>query len=1320
VVDIGAFGAGAPHPTLKRPLCPTGGPASMSCAPRPILDGREVGILASEDYTIEKVLSSTSSRTVHSAVRASDGKAVVLKSYKGRGIGMRSRARLEFDALRMCAGPGVVEALAVVEEDGADPVLVLGRLDGIPLGHWPEAGLPSVQAFLEVAVQLAGALCRMHDARLVHRDIRPEHVLVDAPTLRAHWIGFGLARPLGTATGSSGDGGATGFVGLPRYIAPEQTGRMGRGVDARSDLYAFGATLYFALVGVPPFEGSDPLALIHAHMARRPPSPLEKRPDLPPTLARILLKLLQKEPEDRYQTAAALQRDLMECSAQLARIGRIDDDFPLGSADRPQRPLFARKLYGREAELSTLRASYARATRGTLELLLLSGPPGSGKSTLLHELRGALPESGGYLAAGKFDLYRRDVPYAGLLSALGALIQQILTESEARVERWRERLAGALGGVAGALIEHLPDLGIILDGAPPVPNLGPVETQARLALAVRRFIRACAQKTHPLVLFFDDMQWADPGSFELLDGLLRHAEADHLLVAIAYRSNEVDASHPLHALIEHGREHWACTRIELEPLASAATTSMLADALHRGPSDVERLAACLLRKTGSNPLLIQQFILHMHAIGLIRYVDDVGWTWEENAIESAEIPEGAVALLVAKLDRLEPSVRELLVFASCVAYEFDAELLAELSARPRESLEPLLYAVAEEGLLAPSVRGFRFVHDRVREAARGMLSEEERSQLHSRIARHLLETIPAEEQPGRVFEIVEHLNGGIRHLEDDLHAQAIERNVAAGQRSLAAGVATTASSYFTIARELFRSEDWEQQWALGFELWLQSAEAAFQTSAFLDALAFLDVLEQHPLSLIEATRASCKRIQVFAVVQHPAKASAYALGALRRLGVRWPLHPSRLRVEWAVRSVQWRLRGRTIEGILSPTTSFDLKRVAPILILEQAGPIMAQANVRLTTLAACHVTSDYARHGYIARPAFTLAAYALFSYLTSGDATLARRIAAAALDWCERVADPLFGPRTELQVHALLSPWLMQRREALRPLEGLTERMWELGDSEYAYYASFNRTCYQALGGAPVASTEQQLRELAAYATRGDERYSEFGRMHRAYRPLHAECEEDVRIEDCTRDDDVVTANSADASEPAIRTVRLMTLCVYGEHERAFAESELGLDRLFRLSPWVHVADHTFYRGLAAAALVEGARGALARRYRKVVRRSRGRLRRWSRGGPDFEHMALLLEAEQARFSGKVALARRCYQQASQRAAQQSFVHHSALAHERHARMLVRLRRATESASLLAQASALYLQWGARNKAAALEREALALRRDDDVLASSR
>jgi predicted ATPase len=1252
-------------------------------------------------YVLGKRLHTSTQGEVYAATRESDGRSVVLKTYTLDATFGASSVQSEFDALRRVSGPGIPAALDLAQGVDSRPVLVLERAPGIKLAAWVEHALPTADAFLEVSIQLVEALARVHTVRLLHRDINPNNVLVD-PASRECWlIDFGLARPLGAAVQLGGAGPeAERLQGTLRYISPEQSGRMNRGVDTRSDLYSLGATFYFMLTGRPPFESEDPLALIHAHMAKVPPAPIELRPMLPATLSRIVVKLLQKSPEARYQTANALRIDLTECRIQLQRAGTIQDDFPLGTADAPYRPLFPKNLYGRESEIRTLVDAYSRAAAGRCVVLLLQGPPGIGKSALVHELRVPLAQSGGYFARGKFDQYRRDVPYLGLVQAFQSLAQQVLTESDARLEQWRTELGAVLGQSAGVLVELVPDLRLVLGEVAPVAALGPAETRARLSLAVQRFVHGFAAPGHPLVLFLDDLQWADAGSRDLLAELLPHVCERALLVLGSYRDSEVVAGHPLvpwmRAVREHGSE---IERIALQPLDESASAQMLADALGRTEHETRSLAACVGRKTGNAPLLIQQFVYHMYDLGLIRFESPRGWTWEEAALVAADIPDDAVGLMTAKIGRLSSAVTQVLQLASCVGDGFELDSLVELTEYPTGELESALYTLCDEGLIAPGGAGFRFVHDRVREAAQALLSEEQRAHLHHQAALLLLEHTSPDALPYRAAEIADHLNLA-SSLDGAEQVRALQINVLAGQRALRAGAAATAAHYLTAGRRLFRDSHWQSHPQLGFELLMESAEAAYQMREEDLALQLLSILETRPLSPMQSAMVAAKAILTRSLNGNENSILPFVLDVLRRFGVRWPPYPSRLRTRLALLRTQWVLRGALDERLFTPAGAGDHSGwFAPLVVMAASGPALTGKTVRLICLLTCHVLSAYRKHGYLSGPAFALAGYASHRVGFLRHARGADRYAQAALEWNARSPHPFYSARTEFVVYSYLYSWTRPRRSILDPLRRAANQCREAGDLGYLTYALNQRVLMAALAGEPLARLVVEIEEGRTMQAMADTCLD----LHATIIDLLVGPHDDALVQERSRE-----IRERLCKHPVARmgpwVFWLETLCLLGRYPEALATAQ-------DIAEWIRdvgcmssqVVDFAFFRGIAAAELASGARGSDRRQRVRLLRNCLREVRVWSHHGPDFVHMVLALQAELERLRHRPRLALARYGQAIEHATQQGYGHHAALLHERRAQLLLTLRRTTETVATLRRAISLYEAWGSSGKAAALQ-----------------
>jgi hypothetical protein len=1237
-------------------------------------------------YTLAKCLHTTRRSEVYAAVRDADGREVVLKSY---AADQAARAQREFDALRRAAGTGVIAALEL-DRASEQCVLVLERAKGISLSSFAQTPLDP-HTFLRIASALADALARVHAARIVHKDIKPSNIVIDPRTLDVAIVDFELAADLGSA-----DSQLTQAEGSLPYIAPEQTGRINHGVDFRSDLYSLGATFHHLLTSKPPFHGT-PRDLIHAHLAVPPPSPALHRPELPPTLARIVLKLMQKQPESRYQSARALHIDLCECLAQFDRAGAIEE-FPLGRSDEPCRPAFPRALLGREREIAQLGTLFQRARGGASACALLHGLPGMGKTALIDELRARIAEHGGYLAWGKFDLYRRDVPYQGVRAALESLAHQWLAEDDTRLGLWREALKTELGAIARALVDLSPDFEALLErDMPASPTLAANETRARLSLAIERVLQVATREAPPLVLVLDDLQWADAGSLELLEGILL-AKAPALLVVGTYRSQEVDATHPLSALLARLEQaRVPILSVAIGPLATEDAAELLARALGRTPERTLGLAERIAVKTGNSPLLIQQFVLHMHALGYIRYAQDRGWVWDEMAIAGADVPDGAVGLMIAKLERLPVHAREALQLASCVADEFNVELLSELSDRDRAQLESGLWVLSEEGLIAPSRNGFRFAHDRIREAAQELLSARERQRIHSDAARLLLERTPESELAERSLEIADHLNIAAEQLDEEGRVRALDLNVRAGKQALLSGAAATACRYFAAGQRLLRDVDWETRPALAFELLIRHVEGAYQTRARELGLGLVAALERRPLSRLQQAQVAAKRISLQLRGAPGTAAVSLVLESLRRFGVRWSQQPSLLRIWCTLLWTDWKLRGPLDEETFrTADLSHDSDWLAPVLVMGAGATTMGIHRPRLTCLVAAYCLRAYRKHGHVGSPAQALAAYAFAHFIFAPRWRRAERYAAAAEKWCALAQHPVYRPRSQF-VLTLYYGWTRPRRTLLEPMRRIAGAAREIGDLEYYALVLVQRLGLCAIVGEPLERVEQALESVRDFGLR----QAGVSWTTLALRLLvHGD------VDPASLPQSTVPQNDVPIYDGTAPPFWLAALCFAGLYEQAYRCAAEAATSTVANNDTSHLADYTLFHGLAAAELAgsrSGAGGAGA--YHKVVRGCARRLRSIARRGPDFVHMSLLLDAECARLAGRHAQCLELYATAVERALRQGYRHHAALILERQGRLLQQLRRETEAHSALARATAFYADWGAHAKVAALRRE---------------
>jgi AAA ATPase domain/Protein kinase domain len=615
--------------------------------------------------------------------------------------------------------------ILLLKDPGGEP---LDRLLGAPM---------DLKRCLSLAIGIAVALGKLHQHGLVHKDIKPVNIVVDCADGQVRLTGFGLTSRLPRERQVPEPPEV--IVGTLAYMAPEQTGRMNRSVDSRSDLYSLGVTLYQMLTGTLPFTASDPMEWVHCHIARKPVPP-DERLTVPAAVSAIIMKLLAKTGEERYQTAIGVEKDLRHCLAELERKERIDP-FTLAGYDAPDRLLIPEKLYGRGREVEALLASFdSVVSSGRPELVLVSGYSGIGKSSVVHELHRALVPPRGLFAAGKFDQYKRGIPYATLAQAFQSLVRQLLGKGDAELGRWRDALMEALGPNGQLMVNLIPELALIIGEQPPVPELSPQDAQSRFQMVFRRFLGVFARPEHPLALFVDDLQWLDAATLELVADLLVHADVEHLLLVGAYRDNEVGPGHPLvEALATVRKAGMQIHEVRLGALSSEHVEELVADALRARPDHIRPLVELIFERTGGNPFFAIHFITELVEEGLLAFdAGTASWTWDLPRIHGKGFTDNVADLMAAKLGRLPRATQEALEDMACLGNVTRAATLAMVREATEADIHSALWPAILADLVVLQEGDCRFLHDRIHEAAYARIPEAERPATHLRIGRLLV------------------------------------------------------------------------------------------------------------------------------------------------------------------------------------------------------------------------------------------------------------------------------------------------------------------------------------------------------------------------------------------------------------------------------------------------------------------------------------------------------------------------------------------------------------------------------------------------------
>ena len=1177
-------------------------------------------------------------------------------------------------------------------------------------------GPMEVVPFLRLGVSVAAALNRVHSHGLLHQDVRPANILVNATRDQAWLLGAGFTSPHPSERQLPEPPKLV--AGTLPYMAPEQTGRMNRSIDARSDLYSFGVVLYRMLTGSLPFNASDPMEWVHCHIARKPVPPAERSATVPAPISQIIMKLLAKTGEERYQTATGVENDLRRCLREWETQRRITE-FTLGQRDTPDRLLRPEKLYGREAEVAALRAAFGRIVAGgTPELMLVSGYSGVGKSSIVNELHKSLVASRGLFASGKFDQYKRDIPYATLAQAFQSLVRGLLSKSEGDLSTWRTALEDALGPNARLVVNLVPELQLVIAEPPPVAELPPQDAQRRFQLVMRRFVGVFARAEHPLALFLDDLQWLDSATLELMQDLLSQSDVQHLLLIGAYRDNEVDASHPLRTRLDAIRKGGACVaEIVLAPLTCADLTGLVADSFHPEPAQATALAELIHEKTAGNPFFAVQFISALVEEGLVTFDYAAGrWCWDVNSIRAKGYTDNVVELMVGKFHRLSLETQQALQLLACMGNSADLELLERVAECASEEIQRQLWEPIRVGLVLRSERAYTFLHDRVQEAAYSLIPQEARAQTHLRIGRLLAKHVAPEEQEEAIFEIVNQFNRGASLVTlPEEREKLAELNLMAGKRAKSSSAFTSALTYFTAAVALLLEDVWERRQPLAFELELHRADCEVWTGALPSVEIRLAELATRAVDTIQRAAVASRRVDLYTLRGASDHAVAVGLEYLRHVGIDWTAHPTQVQASLEYERICSNLGSREIEDIIDLPLMQDQESLGTLEVLTAMGAPTLYTDENLYALTACKAVNLSLERGNSYASPSHYAAVGLIGGYRFGDYEAGYRLGKIACD-LTAVSRELkrLGGKAYL-VFAMLVPWTRPVREVIDSARRAFQMATEQGDATYAAYACHFVSYDLLASGAPLDHVVHEA-ELGLEFSRRVQ-YGlivdiicitlAFVRMLRGETAKFGSLDHDQTTERSIEEQ--LSGHPALALPECFYWIRKLQARFFAGHYAAAVGAAEQAEKWFATSATLRVmlmesADYHFYAALSRAACCEPAGPDSCAEHREALFRHHAQLRTWAASCPEnFENRAALVGAEIARVEGRSLDAGQLYENAIRSARASGFVQNEALAYETAARFYA-ARGFQEFAGLyLRRARETYLKWGALGKVRQLE-----------------
>jgi PAS domain S-box-containing protein len=1249
-------------------------------------------------------------------------------------------------ALRAELDPRWAACPLAVSQYNGQTVLVLENPGGELLDRLiPEA--MDTGRFLRIAVALSAALGRLHGRGLIHKDIKPSNILANFATGEVWLTGFGIASRLPRERQPPVPPDF--IAGTLPYMSPEQTGRMNRSIDTRSDLYSLGVTLYQMLTGVLPFAAADPLGWVHCHIARLPVPPAN-RLIVPEPLSAIIMKLLAKNAEERYQTAAGLEADLRGCLAEWQMKGRIDS-FPLGTDDRSDRLLVPEKLYGREREVDALVAAFDRVVAGGRpELVLVSGYSGIGKSAVANELHKSLVPPRGLFASGKFDQYKRDIPYATVAQAFQSLIRPLLNKPEAELTKWRDELHQALSPNGSLLLDLIPELKLIIGEQPPVAALPPQEAKARAHLAFRRFISVFARPEHTLALFLDDLQWLDAATLDFLEDLLVQQDLAHLLVVGAYRDNVVDATHPLIRKLSVIREAGGTVQeIRLAPLSSDDLAHLIADTLHCELQRATSLAQLIHEKTAGNPFFAVQFIHALVEEGLITF-EHAGarWRWDLDTIRVKGYTDNVVDLMVNKLNRLPATTQKALQQFACIGNSAGAATLSAVLESSEQEIEAELWEALRQELIVHSDNSYRFVHDRIQEAAYSLIAEEERAEAHLRIGRLLYAHTPPEKREEAIFEIVSQLNRGAELItSEDERFQLAELNLVAAKRAKASTAYDSALKYSIAGEVPLTSECWVLRHDLIFQLELHRAECEFLTGKLAASEKRLTNLSFRSANSIARATVECLRIDLYTVLEQPDRAVAACLDYLRHLGVEWPLHPTEEQALTEYERIWSQLGSREIEDVMDFPLMDDPTSIATLDVLTKVLPAALFTDWKIAAMVVCRAISLSIERGNSDGSCVAYVFFSKFAGPRFNNYKDGNRFGQLGYELVEKRGLGRYQARTCLWFAEFVVPWTKHVRACRGLMRRALEAATRVGDLTVVAYSLNNLNTNFLAAGDSLAEAQRQAENGLEFAesTRFvhliDVIATQLG-LIRTLRGLTHKfgCFDDGQLSEALLEQHLTANSAANIPECWYWIRKLQARFFAGDYPSALDAAARARPILWASAAMFETAEYHFYAALSHAASCASAlsnqnlpisfrttggspmssRPADYQQHFESLTAHHKQLEVWAEHCPEnFENRNALVAAEIAQIEGRLLDAERLYEQAIRSARANGFVHNEGVAHELAAQYYLARGLETAGYAYLRSARNCYDRWGAHGKVKQLDERYPRLREERTLTASA-
>jgi diguanylate cyclase (GGDEF)-like protein len=1263
------------------------------------------------NYVLQEKIHETRNSIIYRGHKENESQPFIVKLLKTKypSPSEIARFRQEYELIKGLDLDGVIKTFDIISQDDG-LALILEDFDGVSikslLGNKKKFDLKS---FLEISAKIAETLGSLHLKDVIHRDIKPHNILINPKTGVVKITDFGISVIL---THENEEVYNPDFItGTLAYMSPEQTGRMNRTVDYRTDLYSFGVTLYEILTGSLPFKSYDPMELIHSHIALMPNSPARLDSVIPEVISDIIMKLLSKNPEERYQNSLGLLADLEECLRQVGS-GKSIDKFPLASRDISIKLNIPQIIVGREEESKVLLSAFERSTGEASEMMCVLGPPGIGKSALIYEVQRPIVEKRGYFIFGKYEQFNKDVPYSSIIQAFQGLIKQLLSESDDRISSWKEKLISALGPNGRVITDVIPDMEYIIGKQPDVESLGPEESQNRFNIVFRNFINVFTTADHPVALFLDDLQWADLASLKLIKTIMTGSATKFLFLIGAYRDNEASGHHPLSLMLDKmqkkGRK---ISSLSLTPLNVVNVNKIIMKVLRCKEEESSKLADLIHKKTGGNPFFVNQFLKNLYDSKVIELDPKTGWIWDMDKIQKMQFTDNVVEFMAGRILSLPEKTREILKVCACIGNRFDLETLSIVLEKTIEEVLADITAAIQEDLVSLYGNIYKFHHDRIQEAAYSLLTPVERERIHFKIGTLDLERTPADQLFKRIFYIVDQLNHGRRLIETPAGRNRLAQlNLQAAIKAKDSTAYKAATRYLSAGLELLADGAWQTDYELTYSLHTEQMECEYLGRNFEEAERLFRIIIAQAKTRIDKAKAYNTMIVLYTTRHLPHEAIALGIEALKLFGVNIPIDIGKDQIARELIKASKRLKKVGLDKVIDLPLTQNKNMLAEHEIILSMGTAAYYVNNNLFAFISLKAVNKVLKYGNTLDSSVAFMAMATIIQTVQGNYEMGYRIGEMALKLNEKIGNK----KVMGMIYHIFAFFIQHWKKHIRNDSDLYAKVYE---------SSINAGDFIYAGHSITAAAETRLRISPRLDDVLDElkKYQDFmntlsdplivGQYYQLNQWIMALKGQTPNRDDISSDKSEMSAIIAWLRNERnyyalcfVLSPKVMLLLWYGKYEKALEAAE-ELDQYIHLvTGTLIVADHYFFYSLILTALLRDGETQRKAKFDALLRRNQRIMHKWATLCPEnFQHKYDLVAAEIMAVKGRYREAQTLYHAAIEGARHNEYLQDEALACERLALFYLDGAAKEEARLFMQRAYQCYNSFGAGAKMKVLE-----------------